>query len=169
MIKSRLAYSQLLLSGLVGFTMAIATSCRSCSTIKSVGGQVHGFVYTDIPDSLSPQGKRRGYVSAVTVFLKNTSSSEIGPKIVTDSRGWYAIPHVPAGDCLLGGQSRTEPSPVQKDPSESNLRRLEQNSCSLFHSWYGLNHFNRDFSTIVRSPTGLMCQRAFPVMVCVPF
>lgn len=91
------AHVQALILGVLGFAAILAGGCRGCGTVKGTGGQVHGFVYTDIPDTASPQGKRKGFVPGVTVFLKNSSTSAESPKVVTDIRGWYAIPHMPAG------------------------------------------------------------------------
>lgn len=85
-----------LLGGVVSLVL-FGSGCRSCNTPRGGGGEVHGTVYTDVPDSTLSLGTHRFVIPDVTVFLKESSTSALSKKIETDLKGWYAIPHMPAG------------------------------------------------------------------------
>src|SRR5260370_42334627 len=77
-------------------TAIMLPACRSCSAPHGTGAQVHGLIYSEVTDP-SISGKRQIFVPDVTVFLKDVSTSAAGPKVTTNSRGFYMIPRTPTG------------------------------------------------------------------------
>jgi hypothetical protein len=117
---------QALLAATLTFTMIAASGCSGSDTAKGTGAEVHGAVYTDVADSSAPQGKRKAFIPGVTVFLKNASTAALSSKVVTNVRGWFAIPHMSAGKYDLcweaeGYVSGCTPSKQQITIQSSNV------------------------------------------------
>jgi len=83
------------------FAAAFLGGCRGKAPApQGSGGQIHGLVYTEIVDAAA-HAKRRIVLPDVTVYVKNTSTNEQSPKAVTDARGRYVVPQMPAGNYVL--------------------------------------------------------------------
>lgn len=87
------------------------------------GGEVHGYVFADIrsiqDDNVRGKGSRI-FLPDVEVYLKDPSSSAESPRVKTDFKGFFMIPHQPAGTYELcmeapGYESGCRPANVVVD------------------------------------------------------
>src|SRR6266403_793997 len=103
-LHQELAWLSFLRSSLVGMVVLTAltmTGCRNDKTPRGAGGEVHGLVYAEISDSSAHQNKRRIFVPDINVYLREILTGVKSPNTTTNARGWYAIPHMPAGSYQL--------------------------------------------------------------------
>jgi hypothetical protein len=88
----------------IAFFLLSAIGVASCGREKGPpppsGAQTHGVVYAVFTGG-TPGDQNRVFVPGVRVYLKNLGTNDLSSKAVTNVRGWYSIPHVPAGSYQL--------------------------------------------------------------------
>ena len=91
----------LALAGLL--TLALTSpACKPKGTVqipavKTVGGEIHGYVYAGISDTPNQQPPNKILLPDITVFVSSTSSSYKSSKVTTDLKGFFVISPQPVG------------------------------------------------------------------------
>ena len=106
-LRTRVVYGSFSVLGLLALIAIfnLAGTCYSGPPYEpsGTGGEVHGFVFAAVQgqESSTEFKARKIFLPDITVYLKNVSTSALSPKVATNERGWFAIPHMPAGTYQL--------------------------------------------------------------------
>ncbi len=83
----------------VAATMLFVTVVVGCDRApRGTGAETHGVIYAETGAAV---GTGHTFVPGVAVYLKGIGNSLQSPKAISNARGWYNIPHMPAGTYQL--------------------------------------------------------------------
>jgi mono/diheme cytochrome c family protein len=92
----------LMLLSLVGVLFSTYLANAKITSQIDKGGETHGFVKVDIRGQEPENAKiRQIFLPDISVYLKNTSTSALSPKVQTDLKGRFVIPRQPSGTYSL--------------------------------------------------------------------